>query len=146
LSAASAKGDDQRRAAAEAVRAGTIVSGSFYRQRDSVQFDARVIDAGSGSLLRSVGPVAAAAADPLKGVEVLRQRVMGSLAAILDPAFSNLGSVTAQPPSFAAYREFITGEEALARGEYRDAVAAYERAAAPGTPPRNRADTGASAR
>ncbi|MBA4156953.1 MAG: hypothetical protein H0X65_05700, partial [Gemmatimonadetes bacterium] len=47
--------------------AGTAVSGSYYRQGDSLHFQARITDAASGRLLAAIGSEAAAVETPLDG-------------------------------------------------------------------------------
>ena len=121
------------RAALEALaadaRAGIVISGAFYRQGDSLLFQADFTDATSHTLVQSVGPVSAPVSRPLDGIERLRQRVAGSLATLVDSSLAGLAGVTSQPPNADAYREFLTAEELF----YRDAPASlahYARAAA----------------
>jgi len=97
-------------ALAEEARAGLVISGAFYRQGDSVLLEADFTDARTRKLLQSVGPIAAPMSAPLQGVERLRQRVTGSLAAVVDTRLAELAGVTSEPPSYDAYREFLTGE------------------------------------
>jgi tRNA A-37 threonylcarbamoyl transferase component Bud32/tetratricopeptide (TPR) repeat protein len=111
-------------------RAGTVVRGAIYRRGDSLQLLAQITDARSGRVLRSLGPIGAAAADPLSGVELLRGRIVGSLATLVDPGFGGLAVLTSQPPSFEAYRELVDARDALNRYDHTTAVAHYLRAAA----------------
>jgi tetratricopeptide (TPR) repeat protein len=111
-------------------RAGTVVRGTIYRRGDSLQLVAQISDAQSGRVLRSVGPVGAAASDPLTGIEVLRGRIVGSLATLIDPGFGGLAVLTSQPPSFEAYRELVDARDAANRFDHTTAVAHYLRAAA----------------
>src|SRR5207245_3566554 len=46
------------RALAELTGAGTVVSGAFYRSGDSLRFEAAIIDARVGRVLRALPPVA----------------------------------------------------------------------------------------
>jgi hypothetical protein len=110
-------------------RAGIVISGAYYRQGDSVLFQADFTDANTRTLVQSVGPVSALVSRPLDGIERLRQRVAGSLATLVDSSLAGLAGVTSQPPDANAYREFLAGEELF----YRDppaSVAHYARAAA----------------
>jgi serine/threonine-protein kinase len=111
-------------------RAGTVVRGSIYRRGDSLQLLAQVTDARSGRVLRSLGPITASLDDPLAGVELLRGRIAGSLAMLVDPAFGGLAVLTSQPPSFEAYREIVEARDAANRFDYTTAVTHYLRAAA----------------
>jgi hypothetical protein len=111
-------------------RAGTVVRGAIYRRGDSLQLVAQITDARSGRVLRSLGPIVASTDDPLAGVEVLRGRIVGSLATLVDAGFGGLAVLTSQPPSFEAYREIVEARDAANRFDHTTAVAHYSRAAA----------------
>ena len=91
-------------------RAGIVISGAYYKQGDSLLFQADFTDVAQGKLLSSVGPVSSSVARPLDGVEKLRQRVTGALAPLLDSTLAGLTQVMTNPPSYEAYREFLRGE------------------------------------
>ncbi|HMA02664.1 MAG TPA: serine/threonine-protein kinase, partial [Gemmatimonadaceae bacterium] len=116
-------------ALAEEARAGLVISGAFYRQGDSVLLEADFTDARTRKLLQSVGPISAPISAPLQGVERLRQRVTGSLAAVVDTRLAELAGLTSNPPSYDAYREFLTAEnlfytdDSAAIAHYRNASA-----------------------
>jgi tRNA A-37 threonylcarbamoyl transferase component Bud32 len=112
--------------------AGIVISGAYYRQGDSVLFQADFTDANARTLVQTVGPVSALASAPLTGVELLRQRVIGGLAPLVDSALATQAIVMSRPPSLEAYRELLAGESLF----YRDdsaAVIRYARAAAADT-------------
>lgn len=124
-----ATGASALQALAREAKAGIVISGAYYRQGDSVLFQADFTDANAGKLVQSVGPVAASVVSPLAGVERLRQRVIGGLAPMVDAALVELAGATSRPPTIKAYREFLAGEDLF----YRDEAAAndhYFRAAA----------------
>jgi len=79
--------DDPERLQALAVetRAGTIVSGSYFRTRDSLAFLVEVTDARTGDLVRAVGPVRALASAPDAGAAVISRRVAATLDSLLRP-------------------------------------------------------------
>ena len=116
-------------ALAEQARAGLVISGAYYRQGDSILLEADFTDARSQKLMQSVGPISAPLASPLQGVERLRQRVTGSLAAVLDPRLADLAGSTSEPPSYDAYREFLAGDE-LFYSDDSAAIVHYRNAAA----------------
>jgi len=116
-------------ALARDAKAGLVISGAYYRQGDSVLFQADFTDADAGKLVQSVGPVAAAARSPLDGIERLRQRVIGGLAPIVDSALAGLAGVTSRPPNIEAYREFLAGEDLFYKSESA-AIPRYFNAAA----------------
>jgi len=116
---------DPVRQLAEDTRAGTVVSGAYYLQGDTLRFQARITDAARGRLLQALDPVSGARNVPLQAIDALRQRIMGSVA-------TKVGAVHVidegpRPPLYDAYREFIAGFEAF---ETDDSVALshFERA------------------
>jgi tetratricopeptide (TPR) repeat protein len=92
-------------------RAGTVVSGAYYLQGDTLRFQARVTDAAHGRLLEALEPVSGPRSVPLQAIDALRQRIMGSVVGrlgavqVVDPG--------AGPPLYDAYREFIAGFESF---------------------------------
>lgn len=129
----SAKGQELARSQvlARETGAGVVVSGAYYRTGDSVRFQAQIIDAATGRLLQAVQPASAGVRDPVLGVEVVRQRVAGSLAPLLDAKLSSWAAVQSHPPSFEAYQEFIVGREMMSRNrDARGALPHLYRAAA----------------
>jgi tetratricopeptide (TPR) repeat protein len=99
---------DPIRALAEATGAGTVVTGTFYLQGQTLQFQARVTDAVRGKLLHSLEPVAGPVAAPMQAIDALRQRVTGAMAVSVE-AIHELAEQ--RPPPYDAYREFIAGFE-----------------------------------
>jgi Flp pilus assembly protein TadD/TolB-like protein len=93
------------------LRAGTVVSGAYYLQGDTLRFQARITDAGAGRLLEALDPVACARNAPLQAIDGLRQRVMGGVAARLGA--DRVADTGLKPPLYDAYREFITGFESF---------------------------------
>ena len=115
-------------ALARTAGAGTVVSGSYYRNGDSLLFQADLVEVGSGRLLASMQSVAAPASRPLEGVERLPSRVLGGLAAVLDSTLA-FAPLMRPPPSYEAYRELLRGEELAFAGD-TSAASHFLRAAA----------------
>ena len=109
--------------------AGTVVSGAYYRQADSIRFQVQVSAASDGTVLRALDPVAAPISQPLFAVEALRQRVMASLATLFDSRLSLWAKAAGQPPSFPAYQEFIQGLDRMVQWDSRGAIFHFRRAA-----------------
>ena len=63
---------------AQRSRAGTAVSGAYYREQDSVRFQLQVIDTRAGVVLRALVPVVAPVDAPLEAIETLRRRVIAA--------------------------------------------------------------------
>jgi TolB-like protein len=110
--------------------AGTVVSGGYYRQRDSVRFQIQISAAADGKVLRALEPVAASLSEPLDAVEIVRQRVMAALATLFDSRLSRWATTASQPPNFQAYQEFIAGLDRFVQFDPHGAIRHFERAAA----------------
>src|SRR5213593_4320846 len=109
--------------------AGTVVSGAYYRQADSIRFQVQISAAKDGTVLRALDPVAGPISQPLTAVEALRQRVMAALATLFDSRLSFWAKTTGQPPTFAAYQEFIQGLDRMVQFDSRGAIQHFRRAA-----------------
>jgi DNA-binding SARP family transcriptional activator/TolB-like protein len=109
--------------------AGIVVMGSYLRQGDSLVFDARVVHAGTGRVLHAIAPAKSSAADPLVAVNLLRERVAGSVAAELDSVISGLAREASQPPTYEAYLAWVEGLDKFQHRAYRASVPAFARAA-----------------
>ena len=122
-------GDAGLRAAARESGAGTVVSGTYYLDGDSVRLQARVTDVARWRLLRAVAPVSASRAVPNASLEPLRERVMSTLAVTHDPRFAGL-EFGASPPTYEAYEQFLAGLDLFERADWVAAVPYFARAAA----------------
>src|SRR5438874_4666152 len=109
--------------------AGTVVSGAYYRQADSIRFQVQISAATDGTVLRALEPVAGPISQPLAAVETVRQRVMAALATLFDSRLSLWAKTTGQPPTFAAYQEFIQGLDRMVQFDSRSAIQHFRRAA-----------------
>lgn len=115
-------------AAARNLSAARIVSGAFYKQGDSLQFQAQIVDASDGKLIGSIPPAASSVIDPMPALNAMRARIMGSLAQMTGSDQSGLSSIDA-PPSYEAFKEFSRGQAAFDRADYTEAVRFYTHAA-----------------
>jgi hypothetical protein len=70
---------------ARETEAGSVVSGAYTLLADSLQFWATVTDATDGTVLFTLASPRVARADPTRGLEEWRDRIMGGLAWHLDP-------------------------------------------------------------
>ena len=118
-------------ALARANGTGTVVSGRYYLQNDSVHFLARVADAATGEELTTIEPIRGPVDAPLDAIEHLRDRVMTTLATLTDPRLARWMRNASKPPTFEAYQAFVRGIELHATdGNPRVAGAQFIRAAA----------------
>jgi len=115
---------------AEETDAGLVVSGSFYAEADSLHFQAAITNVREDRVLQALAPVSSPRASPLGAVELLRQRVTGALAPVIDERLSVPASVTQQPPSYNAYREYADGMDAFIDRRWREAIPMFRRASA----------------
>ena len=112
------------RAACERTGAGTLVSGAYYLQGDSLQFRARITDVVSGELIRALPAASGPAAAPMSAITAMSQKMMGAFAAHLGRARLIRSS---HIPSFEAYQELAAGMERFGR-DYEAAIQHFERA------------------
>jgi TolB-like protein/tRNA A-37 threonylcarbamoyl transferase component Bud32 len=127
------RASNNARALGQEVGAATVVTGSFYRDSDSLRFQVQILDVESGRQTRALAPVSGAAATPGEIVARLRALTVGALAPSLDSTMSGLAQGFAPPPSYEAYHEFMQGFlEFMRRGPGFDSLANvhYARAAA----------------
>jgi DNA-binding SARP family transcriptional activator/tetratricopeptide (TPR) repeat protein/TolB-like protein len=117
------------RAVAQETGAGTVLSGSYYREGGRLFLQARTHDAATGRLLHAVATVSTALDSVVEGIDQLRTRILADLAVAGDTIYHV--RVATPPPSFEAYREYIAGMESFVAGSNPAlALRHYERAAA----------------
>ena len=92
----------------EETGADMVVSGAYYRQGGLLQFQTRITDS-QGQILLGLSPVVAPLDSPLVAVELLRQRVMGALATLVDERLRPAARAISEPPSYEAYQQYVEG-------------------------------------
>jgi DNA-binding SARP family transcriptional activator/TolB-like protein len=107
--------------------AGTAVTGSYYRQGDSIRFQARIVDVTSGRVIAGIGPLGSPVDMPLDGIDRLRLAVLAALAPLSDERATHVRLVRA-PPSYEAYRAYVSGFESFVRLEFPAAARHFQRA------------------
>ncbi|MGH7596058.1 MAG: serine/threonine protein kinase [bacterium] len=118
------------RTLANATGAGKVIFGTYYRQGESIQFQAQIMDAQHEKLLSAITPVSGSLKNPMEAVERLRQNVMGAVATYVDSRLRSEGAIISRhhPPNFEAYQEFIEGMQLFVRREFAEAVRHLARA------------------
>jgi len=115
----------------EWTRAGTLITGRYYRRGDELEFFAQVTDAGDGELWQALDPVRAPLDQPGAAIDVVRQRLMGALAARLNPD-AVLGSLESpaiiHAPTYDAYQAYLTGLNLYLSEGFRAALPHWRRA------------------
>ena len=109
-------------------RPGTVVAGSVYRRGDSVEITGTISELPGRLVLRTVGPLHAAANRPEPAIDELVQRVMGGVAMMFDQTYGSQGTVSGQPPTYDAYRKYRAGEEHSYAFRWDSAVAQFRSA------------------
>jgi DNA-binding SARP family transcriptional activator/TolB-like protein len=123
--------DDERGRRRSLVRetgARSLVTGSYYRQNDSLFFHAQVTRARDGRVLAVVERVGVSVENPLDGVDQVRRRVLAAMAPL--DAVPTHARAAVTPPTYEAYRAYVAGMEAFVRLDFPTALQHYERAAA----------------
>lgn len=109
--------------------AGLVVEGRYYKTADSVWFTASIVDVAGGRVLRVVDPIGTATAEPLAGVDELRQRVSTGLGTILDPRAKFYATAAMRPPRLDAYQAYVVAQDLYWRGAFDAAFPHFRRAA-----------------
>ena len=118
---------DPARALAEATGAGTVVSGAFYLQAQTLQVRATIMDVAANKRLYAVEPASGPREKAMEAVESVEQRLIDAVAArYLDPYFDLLIEEV-KPPRFEAQKEFAAGSE-LFDSNLAVAIAHFNRA------------------
>jgi tetratricopeptide (TPR) repeat protein len=110
------------RALAEETRAGIVITGAFYRQRDSLYFGVTITDVAGRRVLEALDPVAVPFDRPADGIDLLRQEVLRSAAQHLNPRLQRQAAYIRAPPSFEAYRDFAVGLELFVAADWPAAI------------------------
>ncbi len=100
------------RAMARQAGTGTVVSGAYYLESGVLRMQAHITDAARGRLLHTLDPIRVPPDSATAGAELLRQRISGALAARFDwsAEWTEL-TRRVQPPTYAAYAEFVEGRD-----------------------------------
>ena len=105
--------------------AGTVVTGSFYRLRDSLRLQAQLVDTRSGEVVSILAPIVVQMSRAEDAISQLRDRVMGAVASARDDRVSSMPGVTRNPPSFSSYEAFDLGLESFLAQKYADALGQF---------------------
>ena len=109
--------------------AGVVVAGSYVLQGDVLQFQAQISSTTEGSILLSIAGVTAPRDQSMAGVEALRQRVLAAFASLHNKDVSRFQTVLAQPPLYAAYRDYVEGLESYMASDEAEAAQRFQQAA-----------------
>lgn len=114
---------------ARSVGAGTVLGGSYYREGDQLHFEAQVVDARTGRLILALQPVIGPLREQTRVIELLRQRVMGGFAVVLQPGFNDWKGAGV-PPTYAAYQAMLIAADDVWTFKSAEAIPYLRRAIA----------------
>jgi DNA-binding SARP family transcriptional activator len=98
--------------------AGTLVTGSYYRIGDALELRAQLVDLEANELQGLIDPVRGSPDGEMAALSLVRDRVLGLVAAVLDTAWANVPTgpeLGLPPPTYAAYRAYSIGLEFFVR-------------------------------
>ncbi len=105
------KSRDRGRALAEETGAGILLSGTIYKDGDTLRIQAKMSDVATGNLRLALTPVSGPASAPTKVLEELSRRAIATLVQAADTAvLQDLGTYS-EPPSVQAYEAARKGVE-----------------------------------
>ena len=110
---------DALRKEALALRAGTLIYGSYYRRGDTLIFQPQVLDVELGVLQGGVPLVRGPLADPMEVIGRLSERVSGVVATKLELLVS---ATLVRPPTLDAYRMYVEGHREMLRHNWMGAL------------------------
>ena len=116
------EGEDPIRFLAQQTKAGTVVTGSYYLQGDSIQIHAQVTDARRGEILKALDPVSGPVEDPRKPIESLREQLMTTLALFFEPELKDWAELMYMPSSYEAYKEYLEGRVLFSKVKFQQAI------------------------
>ena len=106
---------------ARRTRSGTVVGGSYHLDGARLRLQVRMVDVAGGRLHRAPEPVEVDRADPVPGIERLREGVMTTLGPALTRRSIHVKEAS-RPPDMAAYRAYLDGLDLFIRGDWREAL------------------------
>ncbi len=112
----------------ERLAVGTVVSGSFFQTGDELALQVEVRDARRGTLLAALRPVTVPRDSSALAIRLVRERVMGALAARRDPRFAGVAALLEHPPTFESYRAFERALGDFNAQRYRESIPGFRRA------------------
>ena len=113
---------------ARSTGAGIVISGNYYHAGDTLLFQANVVDAGSGRVVRAVGPIVASVRTPVAALDKLGSRVMSAIASAVD-VHGTQDLTSSEIPPFDAYRDYVDAWDAYWHGDSPRAKTLFLRSA-----------------
>jgi TolB-like protein/tetratricopeptide (TPR) repeat protein len=115
---------DPVRALARETGATLVVTGSLYRDHDTLTIQAQLANAADGRLVGAVEPLRIPENNWVRAVQEVRTRLMGLLQLSLDDRILR----GEPPPTYASYQSFGEGLNAYAQSDFDRALPAFQQA------------------
>ena len=112
---------------AKQMGAATVVSGNYALSGGSLQFQAEIIDATTGDLVRALDPVSVPADSAETVIGMLGERVVAALAVRGEIAVEWI-EMFSSSVSLESWREYASGMDIFRRGDWQEAWLSFERA------------------
>ena len=113
---------------AKSTGASLLVTGSYYKVGDSIQFQTQVLN-DDGKLLYAIEPTYTPDGSVMDGVEAVRQRVLGAVAVVADIQLEGYIGTGFRPPSYEAYKQYIRARDLYEKQfDFTGAMEYFERA------------------
>lgn len=119
---------DPVRALRERSAARTIVSGTFFETAEGLTLAAEIRETRRGQLLVSLEPISVPRDSAQQAIRLIRDRVMGALAAHRDDRFAGVERILERPPTFEAYRVFDRALTLFKSQRYRESLPGFREA------------------
>lgn len=122
-------GEDRARWIAARTGAALVVTGYIARAGDSLELRSELVDPFRETILHVFDPARSPRAEPDQALRLLRQQIMGIVALRLDTEMGDLATVTmTRPPTYDAYRAYLTGVDLFTTGRFAEAIPELDRA------------------
>lgn len=117
-------------AIAEETQARLAITGSVIRAGDSLALQAKVSDLQTGEVLAVTRPAWAPVNNSMRAIAKIRDLVIGALALRLDERLASQESALSarQPPTLAAYEEYLTGLQLFFADQYKESIPHFSQA------------------
>jgi tetratricopeptide (TPR) repeat protein/TolB-like protein len=122
------RGEALLRALASETQAGTIVSGTYYRDGETLRFQSQVTDVETDDVITAIEPVSGPAEKPMEAIETLRQRIMGAVALVFDYEY-DWAPFISKPPSFEAFQLYVRAGDLFMKEDYEGAIEQFNKIA-----------------
>jgi serine/threonine-protein kinase len=110
-------------------RAGTVIQGALYWDRNRLRFHVHILDGRNLVLRTSLDPILSAKDSVTSAIGVMSQRITGAMAVLVDERIpSKAGEHISRPPAMEAYQHYVRGRNYFQGRQYAEAHPHFLRA------------------